>query len=88
MSVTSLGLVHATFNGINGGGPSGPQGGPVSVPGLKVGDVVLCIVASIGTGGPLNSSFEPIISVDDEIQQTTPSDFSALAITSVLCRKA
>ena len=56
--------------------------GPISVPGLKVGDVMIAISAadtsgSFGNGSLIGTAFyEAVVSVDDEIQQnvstTTP----------------
>jgi hypothetical protein len=49
--------------------------GAVSIPGLKVGDRVIAMHQTIGVAyNAPGSGFEPIISVDDEIQQTGAGD--------------
>jgi hypothetical protein len=54
--------------------------GPVSVPGLKVGDVVLLTLPSAST------VFESVISTDDEIRQLFDVDFSQTPMTLYLLR--
>lgn len=73
------GLIKVTFTGINGSGP-------ISVPGLKAGDIILGQVLDT-TGAPEGIlSYETIISVDDQIQQNTSADRSGIAMTAVFSR--
>ena len=55
-------------------GASGP--GPVSCPGLRIGDVVVKIFRS-GSPRDLTASFESIVTVDDQIQQTSSDDYTS-----------
>lgn len=57
------------FNGNNGTGG-------VSVPGTRVGDVVKTLVGVYGASGDQKAKFEPIITVDNQIQQTDAGDLS------------
>jgi hypothetical protein len=65
----TCGLISANFEGSHGSGP-------ISVPGLRAGDRVIYLV-----GNPLTAptsfmgatNFEMIVSVDDELQQNSPS---------------
>jgi len=86
MTVTVTGnLVKATLIG-------GTASGPVSVPGLEVGDVVFTGVFTVGTTTtptdwqPFISSYEKVISVADEFQQINPGDLSVLSLTLYLLR--
>ncbi len=77
MSVTlsSPVFVKADFLGNNGSGS-------ISVPGLKVGDAIL-----IFTNGNWLTSFEgPVVTVDDQIQQSASGDLSAVNFTVILAR--
>lgn len=58
---TSFGVIKAEFDGRDGAGP-------VSVPGLKVGDVVFVLTIN-GVDSNFLRSYEAIITVDDEIYQ-------------------
>jgi len=60
-------------------GASAP--GPVSVPGLRQGDVLVMLSPNGFAYG-----FEAVISADDEIQQTTPFDWSDVNFTGYLLR--
>lgn len=55
-----FGFIKVTVTGINGIGP-------ISAPGLKVGDRLFL---SYGPGGA-GTGLEPIVTVDDEIQQNS-----------------
>jgi len=58
--------------------------GAISVVGVKVGDVIVRITDPGNTS--IDSYFEGMVSVDDEIQQNTNNDFSTLTFTGVLVR--
>jgi len=64
MAVSFAGIGHVSFTGNDGPGA-------ISVPGLKVGDRVVWEMIGIVPPSytPPGSSFEAVISVDDEIQQ-------------------
>lgn len=68
----TCGFISATFTGLH-------EAGSISVPGVKAGDRVFWLLGHLP--GPVlslgASSFELIISVDDEIQQTSPSELDA-----------
>lgn len=74
-------FVKATFTGL-----SSP--GAISVPGLEVGDVITWL----GIDSPVDNvafstpNFEPIISVDDEIQQIGTSDNNGVSFTIICLR--
>jgi hypothetical protein len=72
-SVINPSMVKADFVGA-------VQCGPVAVPGLKVGDVVLLTMPNA------SAVFEPIVSADDEIQQIVNVDFSQTPMTFYLMR--
>jgi len=55
--------------------------GPVSVPGLQKGDVLI-VLAPTG----FEYGFETVVSVNDELQQTTPFDWSSVGFTGYLLR--
>lgn len=61
----------------------GATSGPVSVPGLKVGDRV--IHASSGSTD-YDGYFEKVISVDDEVQQLIPADISSVTVELLVYR--
>ena len=48
--------------------------GPISVPGVKVGDAVVVIAKDNRTVNPFQVTFELFITVDDEIQQMYEGD--------------
>lgn len=79
MTVQSIGLVTASFTGINGSGA-------VSVPGLKVGDrVISCYLINNNVWQAAGQAYEYIVSVNDEIQQLGGS-FSTETVELVLIR--
>ncbi|MDF3091470.1 MULTISPECIES: hypothetical protein [Burkholderia] len=67
-------IVKAVFNGV-----SGP--GPVSIPGLNAGDVLLRCVPSGFTNG-----FEPVVSADGQLQQIDIIDWSSIQIVGYFLR--
>ena len=67
-------FVKAVFNGNNGAGS-------ISVPGLQVGDVAL-----VFANGNFLGAFESVISVADQIQQTSGNNLSSITLTLVLIR--
>jgi hypothetical protein len=72
--------VRATFNGRNGAGP-------ISVPGLKVGDLVIWLLDTLDGGLKTGDSFlESVVSVDDQIQQIATNDFTVLPWDALLMR--
>lgn len=79
MSIIISTVFHAEFNGL-----SSP--GAVSVPGLKVGDwvVMTAPAGNIPQFGGLD--FENVVSVDDQLQQTSPADLSPYTFKSVFFR--
>lgn len=79
MSVTTSGLVHATFVGDATGG----AGHAASVPGLKVGDILLANTANGNVY--LSGWFEPVVTVADELQQAV-ADLSTVTLNAVLFR--
>ena len=62
MTATLCGLVTADFSGIDGSGS-------ISVPGVKIGDVVVNVWRIDASHAFASSAYEPVITVDDEIQQ-------------------
>lgn len=76
-------LITVSFTGRNGTGP-------ISVPGVKVGDrFVYLYSTSVGnvnviTGG--SPYMEVIISVDDQVQQTDVANYSTYTFNGVLVR--
>lgn len=77
MSFNSITTIKATFSG-------GTAAGAISVPGVKVGDVIVQIADAGDTARP--GYFENMVSVDDEIQQFNSNDFSSITFTAVLVR--
>jgi hypothetical protein len=71
-------LVRASFNGRNGSGS-------ISLPGLKAGDLVFWMLLN-GIAGSFAGDFEPIISVDDEIQQLQAANFSSQSVDILVLR--
>jgi hypothetical protein len=75
---TGPALGYATFNGRNGTGS-------ISVPGLKVGDIVTFALLNstvVTVGGEL----ETIVSIADEIQQVDSANLSTATFTIVITR--
>ncbi len=70
-------LIKVTFNG-------GTGLGSVSVPGVKVGDVVLAIHHGSGTWD--TTTFRPYVGTDDTFVQADPTDYSAITFTAVVAR--
>lgn len=60
--------------------------GPISVPGLKVGDAVVVIAKDNRTVNPFQTTFELFVTVDDEIQQVHEGDISLHAFDLLLLR--
>jgi hypothetical protein len=60
--------------------------GPISVPGLKVGDAILSASESNHERSPVAIVFESFISVDDEVQQLYSGDLSGDTYTLLLLR--
>lgn len=58
------------FEGLSGAGA-------ISLPGVKRGDTVSTLTGLIGTNGDQSASFEMVITVDDQILQSSGSDLSA-----------
>jgi hypothetical protein len=82
MSVSVIGSGIATFPARNGAGA-------ISVPGLKVGDIVLWSAVVTGettTYEPPGGVWEIVVTVDDQIQQKDPSDLSACTARVVFLR--
>lgn len=82
MATISAGpIIKATFLGNNG------MGG-ISVPGLKTGDFLVWMMmsgnASIFPMG--NGELEPMVTVDDEIQQIDAADLSSHTFTVLIVR--
>ena len=74
------GFLKVSFTGRNGTGA-------ISVPGLRVGDIVVCGVNVTNTSPIVpGTSYEVVVSVDDEIQQLTVGDFSATNVVVVVLR--
>lgn len=78
MSVNFAGFGKADFTGNNGSGA-------ISIPGLKVGDVVITSVVGSTTQSP-GSVFERIVSVSDELQQIENSNLSTQSCYIVFVR--
>jgi hypothetical protein len=78
-SVFTPTFIRAEFTGVNGTGP-------ISVPGLEAGDIIL----AVAQGGPgMLAYFEnssATITVSNEIQQTLPGDLSTVVLTCYLMR--
>ncbi|WP_175946597.1 hypothetical protein [Burkholderia pyrrocinia] len=67
-------VVKAVFNG-------SATGGPIDVPGLNVGDVMVQCIPAGFTGG-----FEAVVSVVDQLQQTSTLDWSPAQFTAYFLR--
>jgi len=69
VQLEALALSYREFLGRNG------AGGCV-MPGVTIGDSVTSVIGLIGLSGDQASSFETVITVDDQIQQISGSDLS------------
>lgn len=65
----AIALRYMIFEGISGVGS-------ISLPGAQEGDTVSELVGVVGVSGDQSTSFESVITYDDEIQQTSASDLS------------
>lgn len=65
----SLALRYVTFEGLNGAGS-------IEIEGAEEGDTVVSLVGVVGSTGSQATLFETVITVDDQIQQTSTSDLS------------
>lgn len=77
MSVCAI--ITLTFQGRNGAGT-------ISVPGVKVGDVM--VMAAVSGTTPLTNEFWPLISTDDEVHQASAGDETGNTYTAVFVRQA
>ena len=66
----ALAARYKTFAGLDGAGA-------ITLPGAVVGDTVTALVGLIGVTGDQHTSFETVITVDGQIQQTATGDLSA-----------
>ena len=75
-------LIKVTFTGANGSGSC-------SAPGLEVGDILLGQVRDETTGNLLSAlDFEQTITVADQFQQNSASNYSADTLHAVFARAA
>lgn len=81
MSLTTTALLRGQANGHNGTGS-------VSIPGLKVGDLLIKSSPADGITSSLDGKFEDVISVVDEIQQLADEDLSTHPINFILIRSS
>ncbi len=72
-------LLYTAFTGYNGAGAC-------TLTGAKVGDVVLG-VANMTDGGASAASFEAIVTVADQVQQSSASDLSTKKYATLLLRR-
>lgn len=82
MSLVTSHVFHANFNGIDLSS-SGGLPGPVSIPGLKVGDIVLAVVQGNSRDEGL---FAAMVTTDDELEQTDFHDYTATTFKAVFFR--
>lgn len=78
MALSEAAVLSVAVSGLNGSGS-------LSLPGAKVGDVVLNIRndgSAVNSGG----DFEATISVNNQVQQTTAANLSTKTITFILFR--
>lgn len=73
-NASSATIVKATCQGINGAGA-------LSIAGLQHGDVLFKVLPD-----GFDSGFESVVSSDNELQQTTPLDWSPVNFTFYLLR--
>jgi hypothetical protein len=78
MSASICAILNAQVAGNNGAGA-------VSISGLNVGDIVVHVV-SVSGDGLYDGLFEPVVSVANELQQTSSENLSAVTLTVVLIR--
>lgn len=82
-NVTFTGTGKAVFMGLNGSGS-------ISIPGLKVGDIILNTYSLDGLGNwdysPPGSLFETSISVVDQLQQSYTGNASTVNFTIIFFR--
>lgn len=82
MSVNLTGIIQATFSGRS-------SAGAISAPGLEVGDILLWLGNAVeGVVEPYHGGglYEPVVSVADEIQQLSATDFSGQSWKAILFR--
>ncbi len=65
----AIALRYKKFEGLTGAGA-------IALPGARVGDTVSTLIGLVGTSGDQSAKFETVISVADEIQQTSSDDLS------------
>ena len=65
----ALALRYYRFEGLTGAGA-------ISLPGVRRGDTVSTLTGLIGSSGDQSASFESVITVDDQIQQSSTADLS------------
>lgn len=68
-------IIKATAAGLNGAGG-------IAIPGLKSGDVIFRILPGPG----FESGIEQIVSIDDQLQQSSSFDWSSMNFTFYLLR--
>lgn len=78
MSFSESALIKVTFNG------GTDVNAVVSVPGLKIGDIVLAIHSGAGTWN--TEFFYPLVTADDSLTQAASSDVTATTFTAVVAR--
>jgi hypothetical protein len=78
MSLTTTALLHANFSGKNGSGA-------ISISGLKVGDFVLNVF-EVANSTSQPQLFEAVVSVADQLQQTSGTNQSANTFDAVIAR--
>ena len=77
-------IKQATFIEVSVDGQA--SAGPLSVPGVKAGDAI-CVWLN-GDFTPYLENFSPVITVDDQIQQTTQRDLTGATMHFILLRLA
>ena len=65
----ALARYYFTFQGLTGAGA-------IILPGAEEGDSVISLIGRVGVSGDQSANFESIITIDDQIQQTSSSDLS------------
>ncbi len=65
----SMALNYRTFEGLTGAGA-------ITLLGARVGDTVAELIGVVGSSGNQSTNFESVITVDDQLQQTSTSDLS------------
>lgn len=65
------------------------EAGACTAVGLNAGDVVLSVTGTVAADvGNQSSSFESVVTVDDQIQQTSASDLSSKVFAALVLRKS